>query len=86
MDKKDVLGASAAAGNVQKMKSAPHGFSAGNAQNTTLIPSILLGIILADLIHSILLLGYSIKRIIPSNLLLIVRYQNDIECCTGNIL
>nr|DAZ60633.1 MAG TPA: hypothetical protein [Caudoviricetes sp.] len=32
------------------------------------------------------MLGYSIKRIIPSNLLLIVRYQNDIECCTGNIL
>lgn len=31
MNKKDVLGASAAAGNVQKMKSAPHGFSAGNA-------------------------------------------------------
>lgn len=36
MNKKDVLGASAAAGNVQKMKSAPHGFSAGNAQNTAL--------------------------------------------------
>lgn len=36
MDKKDVLGASAAAGNVQKMKSAPHGFSAGNAHFPTL--------------------------------------------------
>ncbi len=36
MNKKDVLGASAAAGNVQKNESAPHGLSAGNAQNTAL--------------------------------------------------
>ena len=59
MNKKDVLGARPAAGNVQKMESMPHGLSAGNAQNTALIPSILLGIILAGLIHSILL-GYPI--------------------------
>lgn len=44
MNKKDVLGASAAAGNVQKMKSAPHGLSAGNAHFPALIPSTLLGI------------------------------------------
>ena len=36
MNKKDVLGARPAAGNVPKMKSMPHGLSAGNAQNTTL--------------------------------------------------
>lgn len=36
MNKKDVLGASAAAWNVQKMESTPHGLSAGNAQNTAL--------------------------------------------------
>lgn len=36
MNKKDVLGASAAAGNVQKMESMPILFSAGNAQNTAL--------------------------------------------------
>ena len=36
MNKKDVLGTSAYAGNVQKMESMPHGLSAGNAQNTTL--------------------------------------------------
>ena len=36
MNKKDVLGARPAAGNVQKMKSPPHGLSAGNAQNTAL--------------------------------------------------
>lgn len=37
MNKKDVLGASAAAGNVQKMESMPpHGLSAGNAQNPAL--------------------------------------------------
>jgi len=36
MNKKDVLGSQSAAGNVQKMKSPPHGLSAGNAQNTTL--------------------------------------------------
>ena len=59
MNKKDVLGSRPAAWNVQKMKSMPHGLSAGNAQNTTLIPSTLLGIILADLIHSVLL-GYLI--------------------------
>ena len=43
MNKKDVLGLRPAAWNVQKMESTPHGLSAGNAQNTTLIPSILLG-------------------------------------------
>lgn len=59
MNKKDVLGSRPAAWNVQKMKSMPHSLSAGNAQNTALIPSILLGIILAGLIHSILL-GYPI--------------------------
>lgn len=68
MNKKDVLGARSAAGNVQKMESAPHGLSAGNAHFPALIPSTLLGIVLADLIHSILL-GYPIKRIIPSILL-----------------
>ena len=31
MNKKDVLGAWPAAGNVQKMESMPHGLSAGNA-------------------------------------------------------
>lgn len=31
MNKKDVLGASVAAGIIQKMKSVPHGMSAGNA-------------------------------------------------------
>lgn len=31
MNKKDVLGSRSAAGNVQKMKSPPHGLSAGNA-------------------------------------------------------
>ena len=36
MNKKDVLGARPAAGNVQKMESMPHGLSAGNAQNTAL--------------------------------------------------
>lgn len=36
MNKKDVLGASAAAGNVQKMESMPILFSAGNAHFTTL--------------------------------------------------
>lgn len=46
-------------GTSKKWKVSPMGASAGNAQNTTLIPSILLGIILADLIHSILL-GYLI--------------------------
>lgn len=49
MNKKDVLGASAAAEIIPKMKSAPHGLSAGNAQNTTLIPSILLGIFLVQI-------------------------------------
>ena len=42
MNKKDVLGAAAAAGNVQKMKSPPHDLSAGNAHFPALIPSILL--------------------------------------------
>nr|DAG52617.1 MAG TPA: Lysosome-associated membrane glycoprotein 2 PROTEIN [Caudoviricetes sp.] len=42
--------------------------SAGNAQNTALIPSTLLGIILAGLIHSVLL-GYLVRRITPSSLL-----------------
>lgn len=65
MNKKDVLGARSAAGNVQKMESAPHGLSAGNAQNPALIPIILPGIVSADLIHSILL-GYPIRHIIPS--------------------
>ena len=36
MNERDVLGASADAGNVQKMESMPHGLSAGNAQNTAL--------------------------------------------------
>ena len=36
MNKKDVLGAWLAAWNVPKMKSMPHGLSAGNAQNTAL--------------------------------------------------
>lgn len=49
MNKKDVLGSRPAAWNVQKMKSMPHGLSAGNAQNTTLIPSNLLGIILVQI-------------------------------------
>ena len=57
MNEKDVLGARSAAGNVQKMESAPHGLSAGNAQFPALIPSNLLGIFGADLIHSVLL-GY----------------------------
>ena len=68
MNKKDVLGLRFAAGNVQKMKSAPHGLSAGKAHFPALIPSTSLGIILADLIHSILL-GYLIRHIIPSTLL-----------------
>ena len=59
MNKKDVLGLRPAARNVQKMESTPHGLSAGNAQNTTLIPSNLLGSILTGLIHSVLL-GYLI--------------------------
>lgn len=49
MNEKDVLGSRPAAWNVQKMKSMPHGLSAGNAQNTTLIPSNLLGIILVQI-------------------------------------
>ena len=49
MNKKDVLGSRPAAWNVLKMKSMPHGLSAGNAQNTTLIPSILPGIILVQI-------------------------------------
>ena len=72
MNKKDVLGARSAAGNVQKWKVCPIPSSAGNAQNTALIPGNLLGIILAGLIHSILLgylPRYSIRRIIPSSLL-----------------
>ena len=36
MNKKDVLGARPATRNVQKMKSPPHGLSAGNAQNPAL--------------------------------------------------
>jgi hypothetical protein len=36
MNKKDVLGAWPAAGNVPKMKSTPHGLSAGNAQKPAL--------------------------------------------------
>ena len=36
MNEKDVLGLRLAAWNVPKMKSMPHGLSAGNAQNTTL--------------------------------------------------
>ena len=36
MNKKDVLGARPAAVIIQKMKSMPHGLSAGNAQNTAL--------------------------------------------------
>ena len=69
MNKKDVLGASAAAGNVQKNeKCTPTLSSAGNAYFPALIPSNLLGIFGADSIHSILL-GYSIRRIIPSALL-----------------
>ena len=36
MNKKDVLGARPAAWIIQKMKSAPNGLSAGNAQNTAL--------------------------------------------------
>lgn len=49
MNKKDVLGARPAAWNAQKMESIPYySASAGNAQNTALIPSALLGIILAD--------------------------------------
>ena len=43
MNKKDVLGSRPAAWNVQKMKSMPHGLSAGNAHFPTLIPSISLG-------------------------------------------
>lgn len=68
MNKKDVLGARPAAWNVQKMESMPISSSAGNAHFPALIPSTLLVIVLADLIHSILL-GYPIKRIIPSVLL-----------------
>lgn len=67
MNKKDVLGSQSAAGNVQKMKSPPHGLSAGNAQFPALIPSNLLGIFGADSIHSILL-GYQ-QVTIPSTLL-----------------
>lgn len=44
-------------GTSKKWKVRPIGASAGKAQNTTLIPSNSLGIILADSIHSILL-GY----------------------------
>lgn len=36
MNKKDVLGFQPAAWNVQKMKSMPHGLSAGNAHFSTL--------------------------------------------------
>ena len=36
MNKKDVLGARLLRGSSQKMKSPPHGLSAGNAQNTAL--------------------------------------------------
>jgi len=36
MNKKDVLGSRPAAWIIQKMKSMPHGLSAGKAQNTTL--------------------------------------------------
>lgn len=36
MNKKDVLGARPDAGNARKMKSPPHGLSAGNAQNPAL--------------------------------------------------
>ena len=68
MNKKDVLGSRPAAGNVPKMKSTPHGLSAGNAHFPALIPSNLLGFFGVDSIHSILL-GYSIRHIIPSTLL-----------------
>ena len=54
-------------GTSKKWKVCPISSSAGNAQNTALIPSILLGIILADLIPSILL-GYQ-QVTIPSTLL-----------------
>ena len=67
MNKKDVLGSRSAAGNVQKMKSAPHGLSAGNAHFPALISSTLLGIFGADSIHGILL-GYQ-QVTIPSTLL-----------------
>lgn len=36
MNKKDVLGSRPAAWIIKKMKSMPHGLSAGKAQNTTL--------------------------------------------------
>ena len=49
MNKKDVLGARPAAVIIQKMKSMPHGLSAGNAHFSTLIPSTLLGIILVQI-------------------------------------
>ena len=67
MNEKDVLGSRPAAWNVQKMKSPPHGMSAGIAHFPALIPSNLLGIILVDLIHSISL-GYQ-QVAIPSTLL-----------------
>lgn len=54
-------------GTSKKMKSAPHGLSAGNAYFPALIPSTLLGIFGADSIHSILL-GYQ-QVTIPSTLL-----------------
>ena len=66
MNKKDVLGSQSAAGNVQKMKSPPHGLSAGNAHFPTRIPSTLLGNFGADSIPSVLL-GYKAGRIIPSS-------------------
>lgn len=48
MNKKDVLGSQSAAGNVQKMKSPPHGLSAGNAQNTALDRARAAGLLLSE--------------------------------------
>ena len=84
MNKKDVLGASAAAWNVQKMESMPHGLSAGNAQKPAL-HQLERREVLARLCYLIPCIQPGIEF---ANQLRFccVRYQNDIKCCTGNIL
>lgn len=49
MNKKDVLGSRPAAWIIKKMKSMPHGLSAGKAHFPALIPSKLLGIFLVQI-------------------------------------
>ena len=86
MNKKDVLGARLLRGSSQKMKSPPHGLSAGNAQNTALNRAGTAGSF-GCIWYLIPCQNKSQPGIEFANQLHFrcVRYQNDIKCCTRNI-